>query len=193
MIGLGYYALFALLFGLWPGRAQCGARSLRAMRNLVVMALCVFLWGQAHGQQMLVHPDGAWLRNGIGLYQRLSASHEKLSEQETSHARAVVSYVCAVVDLERYLVFRTYLLNGAIADARDESHLSAMELKGISEALPLLMPLAKTRFFEDNPSCDRVLLMVRDFLLEHPDLLAGDASMVIEGALLRTYSDAVEP
>lgn len=162
------------------------------MKNLAVMIVAVFLWGQAHGQQTMAHPDGAWLQNGIGLYQRLSR-HEKLSEQETSQARVVLSYVCAVVDLERYLVFRTYLLNGAVLDARDESHLNPMELKGIGEALPLLLPLAKTRFFEDNPACDRVLLMVRDFLLQDPDLLDGDASMIVEGALLRNYSDAGEP
>jgi hypothetical protein len=104
-----------------------------------------------------------------------------------------MSYVCAVVDLERFLVFRAALVNGAVAEAKEEHHMDPTELKGIGEALPLLLPLMGTRFFEDHPSCDRVLLMVRDFLLEYPDLLAGDASSVIEGALLRTYSDTAQP
>ena len=162
------------------------------MAGLLVLALCALTWGGAHAQEMALHRDGAWLQDGIELYHRMSG-HENLSENEAGRAQVVVSYVCAVVDLEKYLVFRAALLNGAVAEAKEDRRMNPMELRGIGEALPLLLPLMATRFFADNPPCDTVLLMVRDYLLEYPELLAQDAGAVVEGALLHAYSDRNEP
>ena len=47
--------------------------------------------------------DGAWLQRGIKQQQRWNA-HETLSAEELNEATLVTSYVCAVVDLEKYLV-----------------------------------------------------------------------------------------
>jgi hypothetical protein len=142
------------------------------MRSLAVMALAAFISGPVQAEELAPRRDGAWLQDGIELYQRMSG-HTKLPEKQVSQAQGVMSYVCAVVDLERFLVFRAALVNGAVAEAKEEHHMDPTELKGIGEALPLLLPLMGSRFFEDHPSCDRVLLMVRDFCSSTPTSWLG--------------------
>jgi len=118
---------------------------------------------------------------------------ENLSDTETDGARAVASYVCAVVDFEKYLVFRADLLKRAVAEARKHRHVNQQELKGIQEALPILIPLMQTRYFEDSPSCDRALSMVRDYLVKYPEVLPKDAGVIVERALLDAYSNTTQP
>ena len=156
------------------------------------LALLAWVGGGAHAQELAPQRDGTWLQNGIELYRRLT-EHESLSEKDKNEARVAASYVCAVVDLEKYLVFRADLLKGAVADAKKRPHKGPEELKGIGAALPLLVPLAATRFFQDSPSCDRAVVIVRDYLAMYPEVLPKDADVIIEKALLDAYSDNNEP
>ncbi|HEY6925868.1 MAG TPA: hypothetical protein VI653_20475 [Steroidobacteraceae bacterium] len=158
------------------------------MRNLSVLALVALIGSVAHTQEPIRQHDGAWLQNGIELYRRMN-EHESLSAKDTDEARTAVTYICGIVDLEKYLVFRANLLKVAVAEARKRQRLSPKELKGIGEALPILTPLMNTRFFRDSPSCDAVLLIVRDYLLQYPEVLAKGAEVVVESALLDAYSN----
>lgn len=118
---------------------------------------------------------------------------ESLSDKETDGARAVASYVCAVVDFEKYVVFRADLLKRAVAEARKHRHVSPQELEGIQEALPILIPLMQTRYFKDSPSCDEALSIVRDYLVKYPEVLPKDADVIVERALLEVYSNTTQP
>ena len=136
--------------------------------------------------------DGAWLRSGIDQYERLNA-HENLSETDSKDALVVRSYVCAVVDLEKYLVLRADLLAGAVQAARKKHHINSEKLNGMAEALPILVPLMRTKFATDSPSCDQIVLSVREYLTKYPEMLTKDAAVVIEKALLDRYSKIDEP
>ncbi len=136
--------------------------------------------------------DGAWLRNGIDQYERLNA-HENLSETDSKDALVVRSYVCAVVDLEKYLVLRADLLAGAVQAARKKHHINSEKLNGMAEALPILVPLMRTKFATDSPPCDQIVLSVREYLRKYPEMLTKDAAVVIEKALLDRYSKIDEP
>jgi hypothetical protein len=136
--------------------------------------------------------DGLWLQSGIRQYQRLNA-HEKLSEKETNDALVVTSYVCAVVDLEKYLVRRAYLLAGAFEEGRKKHHINPQMLDGMAEALPMAVPLMKTKFFTDNPSCEAAFVIVRDYLEKYPEVLTKDADAVVEKALLDAYTNTNGP
>ncbi len=137
--------------------------------------------------------DGDWLQNGLRQQQRFEA-HENLSEKEANDALAVTSYVCAVVDLEKSLVQRADLLARALqAGSRKKHYINPEKLNGMLAALPMLVPLMATKFFTDSPTCDRVFVMVRDFLDKYPEVLSGNADAVIEKALLDAYSNTGEP
>jgi hypothetical protein len=130
--------------------------------------------------------DGAWLQNGIRQHERFDA-HEKLSDKEVNDALAVTSYVCSVVDLEKYLVKRADLLAGALQDGKQKRHINPQKLDGMATALPLLIPLMDTRFFEENPSCDKVFVVVRNYLDKYPEMLPKNAEEIVEKALLDAY------
>ena len=137
--------------------------------------------------------DGAWLQNGIRQYQRFNA-HENLSDKEANDALFVTSYVCAVVDLEKYLVLRADLLAGALEEGRKKKdHINPEKLNGMTAALPMLIPLMETKFFTESPSCDRVFVIVRDYLDKYPEVLAKDADEIVEKALLDAYPKTNEP
>jgi hypothetical protein len=158
----------------------------------VVFAFLAFTGGGAHAQSIATQRDGAWLQNGIEPYRRLN-ERESLSDKETDGARAVTSYVCAVVDFEKYVVFRADLLKRAVAEAKKHGHVNPQELKGIQEALPILIPLMQTRYFEDSPSCDKALSLVRDYLVKYPEVLDKDAAVIVERALMDAYPNATQP
>lgn len=136
--------------------------------------------------------DGVWLRNGIDQYERLNA-HQNLSEREANDALVARFYVCAVVDLEKYLVLRADLLAGAVGEARRKHHIHPDKLNGMSEALPIIVPLMRTRFSTDGPPCDPIVLSVREYLDKYREMLTKDADVVIEKALLDRYSNGDEP
>jgi hypothetical protein len=136
--------------------------------------------------------DGLWLQNGIRQYQRFNA-HENLSEKDTNDALVVTSYVCAVVDLEKYLVRRAYLLAGALEDDRKKHHINPQVLDGMAEALPMAVPLMKTKFFTDSPTCDAAYVIVRDYLEKYPEVLSKGADAVVEKALLDAYANTNGP
>jgi hypothetical protein len=160
------------------------------IRYTVVLALAAFIVsGSAHTQEAAPERNGAWLRNGIELYQRMNR-HEELPQNETGRALFVASYVCAVVDLEKYLVYRSDLLKRAVTAAQKHTPMDPKELKGIYEGLPLSVPLMETRFLQDSPSCETVLGMVQSFLFQNPELLPMGAEVVVEGALLEAYSES---
>jgi hypothetical protein len=133
--------------------------------------------------------DGAWLDNGIKQQQRWSA-HETLSEKELDEATLVTSYVCAVVDLEKYLVERASLLSGALEGGKRKPHLDSRMLAGMTRAAPILIPLMETDFSVNPPSCDRTLVIVRDYLDKYPEMLEKQADVIVERALLDAYSPA---
>jgi hypothetical protein len=136
--------------------------------------------------------DGVWLQNGISQYARFNARGD-MSEQETNEAMVVTSYVCAVVDLEKYLVQRANLLAAALEDGGNKSHLDPQMLDGMAESLPILVPLMKTHFLTDSPSCFAVFLIVRDYLGKYPEVLTKHAEVVVENALLDAYPNTNEP
>jgi hypothetical protein len=162
------------------------------IRYLAVMALAALVWGGARAQETTQEPNGAWLRSGIDLYQRMNG-HDSLSQKDAAKAVIVASYVCAVLDLEKYLLFRADLLKRAVAAGKRRGQMKPLELKGINEALPMLLPLMETRFLADSPSCESVLVMVRDFLVEYPEMLPSDAEMIVEAALVKAYSTTSVP
>ncbi len=168
--------------------------SVRAARwlHLAVVALVACSAGRAQAQDLTPRRNGSWLQNGIELSRRLE-EHQSISQPETEQARITVSYVCAIVDLEKYLVFRADLLKGAVTEARKHRRLNPQELKGIGEVLPLLIPLMDTRFFQDVPSCDKAVLIVRDYLSKYPEVLDKDAEVIVEKALLDAYSNEDAP
>jgi hypothetical protein len=136
--------------------------------------------------------DGAWLQNGIKQQQRWNA-HENLSDKELNDATLVSSYICAVVDLEKEMVRRAALLAEASQDEKKKKHLDRRMLEGITQAVPILVPLMKGDFITDAPSCDRALVIVQDFLAKYPEMLDKGADTIVEKALLATYDRSSEP
>ncbi len=137
--------------------------------------------------------DGAWLQNGLRAYQRLNA-HESVAEQDANEARAVSSYVCAVVETEKSLVMRAKLLAAAFQEGgRRKQPIDARTLRGMGQSLPLIVPLMQSGFPAANPSCDRVCLLVHDFLEKYPEVLDKGADVVVEKALLDAYGQTPQP
>jgi hypothetical protein len=130
--------------------------------------------------------DGAWLQNGIKQQQRWNA-HETLSDKELNEATIVTSYVCAVVDLEKYLVQRAALLSGALESRKKKPNLDPRLLAGLTRAAPILVPLLESDFSADTPSCDRALVIVYEYLEKYPEALEKDADVIVEKALLEAY------
>jgi hypothetical protein len=131
--------------------------------------------------------DGTWLQNGIKQEQRWNA-HETLSDQELNDATMVTAYVCAVVDLERYLVQRAALLSGAAGQGeKKKQHLDPGVLDGMRKAVPILVPLVTSGFSADTLSCDKAVVIVRDYLEKYPEMLDKDAEEIVEKALLAAY------
>jgi hypothetical protein len=136
--------------------------------------------------------DGAWLQNGIKQQQRWNA-HENVSDKELNDATMVTSYICAVVDLEKELVQRAALLSEALQDGKKKRHLDPRMLEGMTQAVAILVPLMKSDFVSDAPSCDRALVIVQDYLAKYPEMLDKDADAIVEKALLATYNRGSEP
>jgi hypothetical protein len=132
--------------------------------------------------------DGAWLQNGIKQQQRWNA-REPLSEQEQSDATIVTSYVCAVVDFEKYLIERAELLSGALSGSggSHKPRLDPRMLAGMTRAAPILVPLMETDFAANPPSCDRAVVIVHDYLEMYPEMLEKEADVIVEKALLEAY------
>ena len=163
------------------------------MRVLAAIMLCIAYNGATWCAPWLPPVrDGAWLQNGIKQQQRWNA-HENLSDKELNDATLVTSYICAVVDLEKEMVRRAALLSEALQDGKKKKHLDPRMLQGITQAVPLLVPLMKGDFITDGPTCDRALVIVQDFLAKYPEMLDKDADAIIEKALLATYNRSSEP
>ncbi len=161
------------------------------MRYLAVMLAFVACKALAAGtpEERQEH-DGVWLQNGIKQQQRLSA-HESLSEQQAHDALTVSSYICGVVELEKYLVHRADLLAAAVRrGSRKKQPIDPRMLAGMMHAFPLLAPLMKTDFLTDAPSCERSVVIVGDFLDQYPEMIDKDAGELIEKALLAAYQKA---
>jgi hypothetical protein len=136
--------------------------------------------------------DGAWLQNGIKQQQRWNA-HQNLSDKELNDATLVTSYVCGVVDLEKELVQRAMQLSEALQDGKKQKRIDPRLLEGMTQAVPILVPLMKSDFITDGLSCDRALVIVQDFLAKYPEMLDRDAEAIVEKALLATYDRSSEP
>jgi hypothetical protein len=169
-------------------------RSVRQRKSCLVAVLLLVACnvGAADDPQILQVRDGTWLRIGINQLARLRA-HETLSEQETNDALIVRSYVCAVVDLEKYLVLRADLLARAVGEGRKRHHANAERLEGMAAAIPILVPLTKTNFSAEGAPCDSVIPMVRNYLDNYPEMLTKDAGVIIDRALLEAYSSGNQP
>jgi hypothetical protein len=159
------------------------------MRCPLVMLVCV-----AYATTVVSAPwvppvrDGAWLQNGIKQQQRWNA-HETLSDAELNDATLVASYICAVLDIEKYLVERAELLSGAVG-GKKKPRLDPRLLTGMTRAAPILIPLIESNFSADPPSCDRTQLVVQEYLSKYPEMLDKDADVIVEKALLDAYRPA---
>ncbi len=163
------------------------------MRVLVAILTCITYSTAAWGGPWLPPVrDGAWLQNGIKQQQRWNA-HETVSDKELNDAALVTSYVCAVVDLEKELVQRAALLAEALQDGKRKKHLDPRVLEGMTRAVPILVPLMKSDFIADGPSCDRALTIVQDYLAKYPEMHEKNADAIVEKALLATYDRGGEP
>ena len=163
------------------------------MRALATILLCI-TYNAATWSAPWVPPvrDGAWLQNGIKQQQRWSA-HENLTDKELGDATLVTSYVCAVVDLEKELVQRAAQLADALREGKKKKHLDPRLLEGMTQAVPILMPLVKSDFIADRLSCDKALVIVHDYLAKYPEMLDTDAAAIVEKALLASYDRSSEP
>jgi hypothetical protein len=163
------------------------------MRALVAIVACLSCSAAAWCAPWLPPVrDGTWLENGIKQQQRWNA-HETLSDKEQNDATLITSYVCAVVDLEKELVRRAALLSGALQDGKKKKHLDPRVLEGMTQAVPILVPLVSTDFAKDSPTCDRALTIVQEYLTKYPEMLDKDADSIVEKALLAAYNHSNEP
>lgn len=163
------------------------------MRILAAILVCMTCSTASWGAPWLPPVrDGAWLQNGIKQQQRWNA-HENLSDKELNDAALVTAYICAVVDLEKELVQRATLLAEALQGGKKQRHLDPRMLDGMAQAAPILVPLMKTAFATDAPSCDRSLVIVQDYLAKYPEILDKDADSIVERALLASYDRDSEP
>ena len=100
----------------------------------------------------------------------------------------MTSYVCAVVDLEKYLVQRADLLARALQDGRKKRrYINPQKLDGMATALPILVPLMEGTFVAQGASCSSALVIVRDYLDRYPEELNKDADEIVDSALLDAY------
>jgi hypothetical protein len=174
-----------------PSACQRGERHI--VRALIAIVACVGCSAAAWGAPWLPPVrDGTWLENGIKQQQRWN-THETLSDKEQNDATLITSYICAVVDLEKELVRRAALLSGALRDGKKKKRLDPRMLEGMTQAVPILVPLLSTDFAKDSPTCDRALEMVQDYLAKYPEMLDKDADAIVEKALLAAYSRSSEP
>ncbi len=163
------------------------------MRFLLAALVFVTCAGNAaDDSDKALQRDGVWLQNGISQYERLNA-HETLLGNDANNALVVRSYVCAILDLEEYLVLRAELLTKAVGQARKQRHINPERFSGMADALPILVPLMQTTFSTDSPPCDRIILIVQDYLGKYPEMLSREADVIIEKALLDAYSKTGEP
>ena len=163
------------------------------MRVLAAILTCMTYSAATWGAPWLPPVrDGAWLQNGIKQQQRWNA-HENLSDKELNDATLVTSYVCGVVDIEKELVQRAARLSEALEDGKKKKHLDPRMLEGMTQAVPILVPLMKSDFITDGLSCDRALVMVQDFLAKYPEMLDKGAESIVEKALLAAYNQGTEP
>jgi hypothetical protein len=163
------------------------------MRVLVAILTCITYSAATWGTPWLPPVrDGEWLQNGIKQQQRWTA-HENLSDKELNDATFVTSYICAVVDLEKELVQRATQLSEALRAGKKKKHLDPRMLEGMTQAVPILVPLMESDFTTDAPSCDKALVIVRDYLVKYPEMHEKDADAIVEKALLATYNPTSEP
>lgn len=158
---------------------------MKYLAMFLALAACNALAAEAAEQPS--ERDGMWLQNGLKQQQRLSA-HESLSEKDAHQALVVSSYICGVVELEKYLVHRADLLESAVRRGKQKKQpIDPRVLSGMVQAFPLLAPLMKTDFLTEDPSCERSLGIVGDFLDKYPEVIDKDAGELIEKALLAAY------
>jgi hypothetical protein len=158
---------------------------MRYLAMFLALAACTALAAGTPGEP--TERDGVWLQNGIKQQQRLSA-HDSLSEKDAHAALVVSSYICGVVDFEKYLVHRADLLESAARRGKKKKQpIDPRMLAGMVQAFPLLAPLMKTDFLVEDPSCERSVVIVGDFLDKYPEVIDKDAGELIEKALLAAY------
>ena len=163
------------------------------MRVLVTIVMCISYSAATWGAPWLPPVrDGTWLENGIKQQQRWNA-HETLSDKDLNDATLVTSYICAVVDFEKELVRRAALLSQALQDRKKKKRLDPHMLEGMTQAVPILVPLMSSDFLAADPPCDKALMIVQDYLTKYPEMLDKDADAIVEKALLATYNPSSEP
>jgi hypothetical protein len=163
------------------------------MRTLTAILTCITFSAAAWGAPWLPPVrDGAWLQNGIKQQQRWNA-HENLSDKDLGDATLAISYICAVVDLEKELVQRAALLSKASQAGKKRKHLDPRLFEGMTRAVPILVPLVKGDFNENGPSCERAAVIVGDYLAKYPEMLDKDAGAIVEKALLASYDPSRGP
>ncbi len=141
---------------------------------LLTLAACSTAMAAPPGERQ--QRDGVWLQDGI-----------------RQHEVAVTSYICGVVSFEKYLVQRAELLQGALQRGkRRKQPIDPRMLAGMIQALPLVTPLMKSDFLTEDPSCDRAVELVGEFLDKYPEVIDKDAGELIEKALLAAYEKPTE-
>ena len=163
------------------------------MRVLAAILTCLTYSAATWGSPWLPPVrDGVWLQNGIHQQQRWNA-HETLSDKDINDATLVTSYVCGVVDFEKELVQRAAQLSDALREGKKKKHLDPRMLEGMTQAVPILVPLLKSDFTTDAPSCDKALVIVHDYLAKYPEMLDKNADAIVEKALLANYNQSADP
>ena len=84
-------------------------------------------------------------------------------------------------------------MTGPLSFATTRLTLPPRVLEGMAQAVPILVPLAKSDFVAERPSCDRALAIVQSYLAEYPEILDKDADAIVEKALLASYERSSEP
>jgi hypothetical protein len=79
-----------------------------------------------------------------------------------------------------------------LEEGKKKKHLDPRMLDGMTKAVPILVPLAKSNFTTEAPSCDKALIIVGDYLAKYPEMLDKDADAIVEKALLATYTQGSE-
>lgn len=150
------------------------------MRNGLVAILLLSCFGAAHTDGSKDR-DGAWLKHGIEQFERFVEHDREQSPPHITEGFVALYYIAGIVDTERGHTLVANLVMSRAAENQQKDHYDMVN--GVHAVARLL----GTRFYDDNPPPDRVILMVRDYIAKHPEMLKKTALEVVERTLWDAY------